>query len=510
MLGTATSTVIGAAAVIVIARLLGPSNYGLYSLVFVLPSLFVSVADFGVSPSLTRFSASLRSRHEYRRLASMMSSGLLFTLIASSVAYLSTFLFAGQLAGFVLQRQDMGYLLSIASVMIVFQGLFSVSYSTFVGLDRMGQSAVIIVLRDLARLILSPVLILAGFGVVGAIAGAVSGGAMAGVLGLCLLLVHRRALATASGENSGEGGLRENIKIMMAYGLPLYAGSLLAAVLGQYQTIVLAFFTTDAEIGNFKAAVNFGSLIGVVATPVATALFPAFSKLDLRTRREDLRRMFESSVQYTSLLIFPATIPIAVLSRDLIRAIYGAAYTPASTYLALYVGVFLLTGLGSLVVSSFLNGIGRTRETLKIAGLQLAVFLPVAPVMTWLFRVPGLIGALILSALISISYGLWLATGVHEMRVNLLGSLATLAAALVSAVPVLPILYYSVMSSLANVILGGLLYLLAYLTLAPVFGAVRRADIQTLAPILGQIRILKPVIDLIFAYEARILTALRR
>jgi O-antigen/teichoic acid export membrane protein len=57
--------------------------------------------------------------------------------------------------------------------------------------------------------------------------------------------------------------------------------------------------------------------------------------------------MFELSVRYTTLLIVPAAILIAVLSKDFTRAIYGAAYSYASTYLTLYMGTFLLACLGT-------------------------------------------------------------------------------------------------------------------------------------------------------------------
>jgi len=96
------------------------------------------------------------------------------------------------------------------------------------------------------------------------------------------------------------------------------------------------------------------------------------------------------------------------------------------------------------------------------------------------------------------------------MRVDLVGSFLTLACALTFALPVLPIVYYSVLPSLLKVILGGLVYLAAYLTLAPLFRAVKHTDVQTLAPILSQIRILKPVTDQIFAYETRLLNMLER
>jgi O-antigen/teichoic acid export membrane protein len=508
MVGIAVSTIIAAVAVIVIARLLGPAGYGLYSLSFVLPALFASIADFGLSPALTRYGASLRSQREFSKLASMIGSGLLFNVVVSVVVSLLAFGLSAQLAGLVLQRAGMGQLVALASVMILFQGLFSLSYNAFVGLDRMGKGAVMLVLRDITRVILSPLLIIMGFGIAGAIGGQVFGWALASLFGVSLLLVARRALQSMSSGIELKEGAASDIKMMLRYGLPLYLGSLVSTLLTQYQNIVLAFFTSNTEIGNLNAAVNFGALIAIIATPITTALFPAFSKLDLQSKKQDLKRMFELSVRYTSLLILPAAIGVATLSRDLTRVVYGAAYSFASTYLMLYISVFLLTGLGSQVLGNFFSGVGKTRETLKIALVQLALFLVAAPVMAWLYRVPGLIVALLLSALVSTAFGLSMATGKYGMHIDLKGSAATLATALTSALPILPLVYYSALSSLANLLIGAIIYLATYLTLAPAFKAIKRTDIEILAPILGQIKLLRPATDLIFAYETRLLNML--
>jgi hypothetical protein len=58
-----------------------------------------------------------------------------------------------------------------------------------------------------------------------------------------------------------------------------------------------------------------------------------------------------------------------------------------------------------------------------------------------------------------------------------------------------------------NVLIGAAIYLAAYLTLAPVFKAIKRTDLEILAPILGQIRILKPATDRTLAYETWLLEA---
>lgn len=509
MVGTAASAIIGAVGVIVMARLLGPASYGLYTLVLVVPALFVSIADLGVSPALTRHAASLRSQRRHATLASMLGSGLTVNLVTGSMALVLAFTFSSQLSALVLHRQEIGALVALASIMILFQGLFNISYNTFIGLDRMGRSALMVILRDVTRVSLSAALIMLGFGVAGAIIGQVSAWTLTGLLGVSLLLATRRRLRTVS-STPDASTLREDAQTMVAYGLPLYVGSLMGTLLAQYQNIVLAFFTTNAEIGNLSAAANFGALVSVVATPVAASLFPAFSKLDLQTRKHDLKTVFELSLKYVTILVLPIAVFVAVFSRDLTRAVYGAAYSYASTYLALYMCLFLLTGVGYYVVGNFFSGIGKTKETLKIATVQFAVFLPAAPVMAWIHRVPGLIVALVLSGLVSTSFGLWLATRRYGMRVNLKASVATLAAASASALPTLLLVLRSPLPSIANVIIGGFIYLVAYLTLAPLFGAVKRTDLQLLAPILGQIKILRPATDLIFAYEARLLTALGR
>jgi hypothetical protein len=73
----------------------------------------------------------------------------------------------------------------------------------------------------------------------------------------------------------------------------------------------------------------------------------------------------------------------------------------------------------------------------------LTILLPSAAIMAWLYRVPGLIVALLLSSLVSIVLGLGLATGKYGMRISLRGSLAALLAAVTSALPILPLVYYS-------------------------------------------------------------------
>jgi O-antigen/teichoic acid export membrane protein len=504
ILGTAASTVIGALVVIVIARLLGPAGYGLYSLAFVAPPLFVSASDLGLTSAITRYAASFRSENQFGRAAGMIRSVLIITSVTGLLAFLVAYGSANQIAAW-LQRSDIGRLVAVGSITILFQELFSVAYNALVGLGRMEQSAIILVLRDIVRLILSSILIIVGFGVLGAVSGQVVGWAAACALGVALLLASRRALKLKASVGDSDVGLRSDLRTMMGYSLPLYLSSLVATGLGQYQVIVLAIFTTNAEIGNFRAAVNFAALITVLATPITTALFPAFSKLDLKTRTAELKMMFNLAVKYTTLIVVPVTVLVAVLSKDLVKAVYGSAYTSAPMYLALYALLYLLSAIGYLAISQFLNGVGKTKETLKIGLIQLAVFLPLAPAFTWLFNVQGLILAYLASLLLSTCIGLSF-TRRYGMEMDFTASFRLLWAAFVAAVPILPIALVSPLPSHLNVIFGGVAYCMIYITLVPLFRAVTKTDLDQLYSIAGKIMWLAPVTHIILRYESRLLS----
>jgi hypothetical protein len=61
-----------------------------------------------------------------------------------------------------------------------------------------------------------------------------------------------------------------------------------------------------------------------------------------------------------------------------------------------------------------------------------------------------------------------------------------------------------------NLVVGGLLYLAIYLTLAPILGAVEKQDILNLRTLLGGTRIVAVLVNPVFDYESKLLSAVKR
>ncbi|MEM2714585.1 MAG: oligosaccharide flippase family protein [Candidatus Bathyarchaeia archaeon] len=275
---------------------------------------------------------------------------LAFRLATGLAASLICLLLSDFMAGALLDRPSIAPYVRLLSMLVLFETLFSLLYSLFVGLNSSRDASILKVLMASFKGIAAPLLVFLGFGVYGALIGHIIGYIVPLITGLLVLYSHHyRRLNPSPGmvgfsrNRDGSGCFLETVRFSM----PLYSSSLLTLLLGNYQAILLAKFSSDAEVGFFRAAVNISTILTVVTSPILTALFPAFSKLDSHGLREEIEEFLNLSVRYSSLIVVSLAALIASTSNQLVDVVYGASYALAGGYLAFYSIIHMLIGLGS-------------------------------------------------------------------------------------------------------------------------------------------------------------------
>jgi O-antigen/teichoic acid export membrane protein len=502
--GNALSTIILAIGAIIIARLLGPADYGRYALALVLPALLVSLADAGMNSALVRFSARLRSEGDYEASNKAIKLGFVLKLFLSIAAFLICYFGADIIAATLLNRPGLASYLQLAGLLIVFQAIFDTASNSFIGMDLMQYSAGIQIIYSVLKSTLAPALILFGLGIGGAIVGYIVGFVVAGAVGATILFTkYTRSVSEVVPEHAVK------LSALLDYSLPLYVATILSVLLTQYQNIVLARFADNIQIGNFNAAWNFNALLSILIYPISTAIFPMFSKMNPESQRNDLARGFVLAVKYASLALIPASVAVMVFSQDLVLLTYGKDYVLAPQYLAIVSALYLLTGIGWVVIGGFLNGLAATRTILKISALTLAVYLPLGPVLTRFWGPYGLLIAYIFSNTASTLYGVRKVSANFDARPDLRSSARIFLASLVAAIPSAALSQFNA-AGVLNLVAGGCLFLFTYLTMAPILGAVIPQDINNLETILCRTRAVAIILRPVLAYETRILSALGR
>jgi len=502
--GTALSTVILAIGSILTGRFLGPELYGQYTLALVIPSLLLTFTDLGINQGITKFTASLKAKGETNRLARIIEYGLLLRASTGIAIFIINYVFADIFSSFFLQRPDLAFYIRIASTSILFQVIFSTATSAFVGLDKTEYNALSANVHALAKAIISVSLVLLGFSVAGAIIGYVTSYIVAAIAGIALLfLIIREKQDVKDSYN-----ISDDLKTLMRYGAPLYISVLLTSFVPLYQNFILAIFTTDTDIGNYKAAANFTALVAVLSVPITTALLPAFSKLDSETNNK-IEGFFKLANKYTAMIILPIAFLLILLSNEIVEIVYGSTYQPASLFLAIFCLTYFLVGLGYLTLSSFFNGLGETKTTLKASIIALIALIVLSPALTKTYSVPGLIIASLIASTASTVYGSYIARKNFQIKFDIRSIVRIYLISAVCSIPLL-VFHFTHLPALFNVPIGGLLYLITYATLTPLAGIMTIPEIQMAKRITQKIPLLKIFAKPLLKYEENILRMIKK
>lgn len=483
--GLAASTVISAVGVVLLARLLSPPEYGIVAIAMIAPSLITLFRDWGTNSAMIKFTAQYRAENKSSHVKTILTGGLVFNIVLGGFLTLLVFLLSGLLAANVFQRPHIEPLIQIASLTIFAGALSTVAQSAFTGHERMELYSATITFQAAVKTILAPALVVMGYGAFGAILGTTIASLTTGLISTTLIYVT--LYKSSPNANNQTAKTSETLKTMLKYGLPVSASIILAGFLLQFYNLLIAVYCTDAAIGNYKVAVNFSVLVTFFATPIATMLFPAFSKLNPCKETETLRNVFQFSVKYAALLVAPAAAVLIALSEPAITTLFGQQYTEAPLYLALYVVIYLYSVLGRLSLANLLNGLGKTQVTLKLTLISFVTGLPLSLLLIPKLGILGLIATSLIAPIPSLLIGLWWIKKHYTLTIDWASSTRILLASALAAA-----ITYIAISQLASpdwakLIIGTTIFLAAYMIIAPLIGAINKTDTRNLRQTLNEL-----------------------
>ena len=489
-IGVSISSIVTAVSLILVLRLLAnPDEYGIITTALIFPTILSLFKDWGTNSAMIKYLAQYRSENKIHSVKNVMVTGLLFELITGVILTLLCFFFADFLATNVFQLPEAKVLIEVASLSIIADSFLKVSQSTFIGLERLEYHSLTMILNSGIRCLLAPLLVFLGYSVLGAIQGQIVAQLIAGIIGLIIYLTFFRNLKK---ETESKLDITGTLKTLLRYGLPLSVSAIIGGFLPQfYNTFLTQSFTManstnyTTALGNFQAAVNFTVIISFFTVPIATVLFPAFSKLKADEEKKTLRVVFQSSVKYGALLTLPVTLMIMVLSEHLVFAVVGTEYTKAPFFLTLYSIIYLYAGLGNLSLAAFLNGQGKTRITMRMALLTLCMGLLSGWVLITQFGVLGLIVTNLIAAFPSLVAGLWWIRKHFGATVDWVSSAKIFLASVIAAVFTYLLLSQLNFSYWIELVTGGVSFLGVYLVTAPLIRAVDKKDVRHLREMLS-------------------------
>lgn len=495
VIGVGLATIISGIGSIVTANLLGPDDYAVYSLVMVLPTLLASFTIFGIDVALVRYIPKMRAEGSQGDAFSILKTGLGLRIMVAILLATGGYLGSSLFCDLILERPELTPYVQFTCLSIVFEALFWISFYVFQALDKTAWGAMTRTLQAGSKATVSIGLIVIGFGMFGAVIGFVTSFVITATIAIPFILrevYEHRNLPSSDLSNSQRSSL------ILRYGMPLYAVTVIAAIVIQYRLVLLGLYTSDTVVGNYKAAVNVSTLLSGLTYALLVALLPAFSKISANSSHADNRTSFILAQRHVAMLVVPASTLIIVLSDEISSVIYATEYEFVSLYLMLYSLVFLLVGLGNGVLESFFNGVGENKLTLLLWLSELVLIVPLGFLFTIQYGAVGLIIAFIFSKAFACVIGLW--SGKRSLGIGIdVGGLARIyLSAGIATVGLFVFIQLLSYSPLVMLIVGACIFMATYLTFLPLTNGIKKSDLDllygALKPVRGVYFIAKPIL----------------
>ena len=478
LIGVASSAIIMAVGTIILGRIMTPDEYGLYGIVLI-PSTLINVfRDWGINSAMTRYIANFRATQREEELQDIIVAGLVFEFAAGLALSFLSLLLATFIASTIFNRPESASYIAIVSVSIIAGSILAASQAGFIGFERMKLNSFTLICQAITKTAISPVLVFLGYSVLGAVVGYTLAIVAAAIIGLTtfyfiLLRPLRKKVTTTL-------NMTRTLGTMLKYGVPLSISSILAGILTQVYAFMIVPLTSNTMYGNYLTGQNFSVLLTFLTIPIATVLFPAFSKLDPEKEHDLTKTVFASSIKYASILLVPATMILMALSTPIIGTLYGEKYVYGPLFLTIMVIGNLLVAIGNLSAGGLLSGQGKTRILMYQSIMTIIIGLPLGIVLIRMFGITGLIVAGTLSGIPSMTWSLYWIWKHFKAKADFRSSAKILAASTVAAIlAYLPANYLQI-SNWMRLIIGLVVFLTAYVVAAPLIGAVYSADINNL------------------------------
>ncbi len=346
--------------IIILARILKPENFGIYSLAIVVANLSVGLATVGIDNAVVRY-VSFYHRRDDNLLRSHFRYFLKVKTAISSLASAMLILFSGLLSN-LFGDEKLRIPFIFASVIVLFMSINGSFNSFSKGLQRFDLVFFRQIIYEFTRWVLTIPLAIA-FLALGAIAGVALSYLISTLTILYLLVKNYRSLIF--GETFAISGKAKKYMGFMSI------ASLSGITFTYVDSIMIGYLLDATHVGFYRAAYTPVFAIAGFASSLAGVLLPTFTQLSENQIEAGLSKLN----RYVSMVIFPLTIVIVSFSPQIILVLYGKEYLISANAMKVLALGMIAGGYGYL--TSILNAKERADlvASIVVAGMMANIIL---------------------------------------------------------------------------------------------------------------------------------------
>lgn len=350
LLERGSSQIVSFVVTLILARMLGPSEYGLVSLVVVFTSIALVFVQGGFNTALIQ--KKTVSEIDY-------SSVLIVSIVVACILYVTLFACAPMIALF--YREEMVTpVLRVLSLTLVFGAFNSVqvAYATKRFMFRK-----LFVSNLIASVLSAAVGIFMAYQ--GAGVWAIVAQQLSNQLFVCFVLLALLRWCPQTGFSW------ESVRELFSFGMNVLLSNLMVSVFLNLRSLLVGRFYDSSTLGLFNRGRQFPSTVmEAVNGSLQTVMLPAFSELQDSSAR--VLSVARRSIRTSCFVTFPLVFGLSAVARPLVLVLLTEKWLGCVPYLQIFAISYVFQPT-QIISAQALKGLGNSRTTLNIEALRKAV-----------------------------------------------------------------------------------------------------------------------------------------
>jgi O-antigen/teichoic acid export membrane protein len=446
-------------------RALGPKEYGVFALALSVGSLVLLPANLGISSAAARFVAEVR--RDRPAVLGVVSDALRLKLVVSGVISLGLAALAGPIAG-AYDTAALEWPIRIMAVAMFGESLLQLFDQLFEAEGRVSLYLRVVGAESAAETVSSIALVLAGFGVAGAMAGRAGAYLFAAGYAFVLLIRIIGSRPALRGRSAG------NLGRIARYGSALLVIDGAFTMFSQIDTLLIGTIISVTAVGQFQAPMRLVAFLAYPGSAVAAGVGPRVAA----GHEGPSSGAFEEALRRLAALQGIFIAPLIVWAEPLTKLVLGSDYSDSAAVMRGIAPYAFLIAISPVLARAITYlGEARLRIPIAIAALLVNFIFDLIFLPKWGI-VAGAVGTDI-AYTIYVGAHLWLCRRLMGTRLRPLGVTFLRVLVAVAGMSAVLLAFGTGSVSIPLLIVGGLLGSIAYAAILLATREITSAQLRT-------------------------------
>jgi len=369
---------IGLAIVPIIIKFIGVEGYGVWIMIQTLLT-YSSVMDMGFSSAMTKYTAEYDGYGDHGKITQIFNTLFVVYVFLCLILFFIVFMCKGTIVTSLIRpiaipKETVSFALMISISVFALTMSFSVYPSFLNGIQRMDVTNKIDSISSIIKFVLSIVFLYPGWGIKGL---ALSGGISCIITSILYIYATKRVAPYLT-----FNPFLFNLKTLKEiWGFSVYGAmsNVVAMIHLQLDKLIINYFLGVNSLALYDIAHRLVFFLWGLCGSFVAPVMPAISKIHASHGIEKSKEVFQTIFKYTSLIICPLFLFVAVFANTLIIAWLGNGYENAVSVLRILSLAYMINILCG-PVTSVLTGVGSYKISFYggvVASIATALFCPI-------------------------------------------------------------------------------------------------------------------------------------